>query len=89
MHLLCSNSLLFTLYSFSLHRIGCEGDYYSFGLCLVVLYCSCFFNFFVDIFFGTHMRCDVTGCLRELVSGEGGGECTKKYYAGRLRAEPL
>ena len=88
MHLLCSNSLLFTLYSFSLPRIRCEGDYYSFGLCLVVLYCSCFF---VDIFFGTHMRCDVTGCLRELVSGEvGGGGVHKKVLCGEApRRTPL
>ena len=54
---------------------------------------GCFVSFllFCRHFFVTHVRCEVTGYLRQLVPGEvgGGGECTKKYYAGRLRAEPL
>ena len=39
---------------------------------------------FLLTFFSVHMRCDVTGCLRELVSGEvgGGGGVHKKVFCG-------
>ena len=46
---------------------------------------------FLLTFFSVHMRCDVTGCLRELVSGEvGGGGVHKKVLCGEApRRTPL
>ena len=73
MHLLCSNSLLFTLYSF------------AWLFCIVLA-------FLLTFFFGTHVRCGVTGCLRELVSGEvggGGGSAQKSIMRGGSAPNPF